>query len=113
MNWSENRKWLAALLIIGVLATPLIVVSITLLIQETEAVNPFADLFANLEIQRPIEIYGNNRLDNLCANPGQDGLSWETAYVLENFTIDMENRSDSGIYLENTNRCLVIRNVCI
>ncbi len=76
--------------------------------------HPYAPNFKTLEIKNHLLIGSNDQLDALFAKPGQDGLSWETAYVVENFKIDLFNEKYSlGIEISGTNRCLVLRNICI
>ncbi len=114
MKLSEHKKLVTLLLIIGV-ATPLIIWWGILSFQQDEDINPYAQLFSNLEKRDPLEIRGDDQIDVICGGPGRDGLSWETAYYLENFVIDREQSRDwmSGIFLYNTSRFLIIRNVCI
>lgn len=57
-----------------------------------------------------IRIYGNAELDAFCSEKGTDGLSWATAHVIENYEIDAGD-SGSGIWLVNTDRFLIIRNI--
>ena len=60
-------------------------------------------------IHSPISINGNGALDAFCAGNGTDGLSWDTAHVIEGFEIDAGGIG-SGIYIRNTDRFLIIRN---
>jgi parallel beta-helix repeat protein len=59
----------------------------------------------------PIDIDGNPALDAWAAinSPGTDGLSWNTAHVIENYEIDAAGVG-SGIKITNTDRYLIIRN---
>ncbi len=61
----------------------------------------------------PIVIDGNARLASFCAGNGSmDGLSWATAYRLENYTIALGG-SGTGIYINNTNAFLIIQNCSV
>ncbi len=60
----------------------------------------------------PISIDGNAALDTFCAGKGTDGLSWDTAHVIEDLEIDAEGVG-SGIDIRNTNRFLIIRRCTI
>ena len=55
----------------------------------------------------PISINGNSQLDAFVSG-GTDGLSWETAHVIENYEIDA-NWFRSCLHIENTDRYLIIR----
>jgi parallel beta-helix repeat protein len=57
----------------------------------------------------PIFIGSNSELDDFCCFEGRDGLSWETAYIIENVEIDGGNTS-KALELGNTYRFLIIRN---
>jgi parallel beta-helix repeat protein len=59
-----------------------------------------------------LEFLSNEALDAFCAGNGTDGLSWETAHILENFVIDPPNLV-SGIILRDISRFLLIRNCTI
>ena len=54
----------------------------------------------------PINITHNDNI-SLYSSSG-DGLSWDTAYVIENFTV--YNSSGWSMYVEGTNQYLIIRN---
>jgi len=60
----------------------------------------------------PISIDGNAALDAFCVGKGTDGLSWDTAHVIEDLEIDAEGVG-SGIDIRNTNRFLIIRRCTI
>ena len=53
-----------------------------------------------------IYIDSNSKLDDYCSGNGTDGLSWETAHVIEDYIF--KHGSDIDIY--NTDRFLIIRN---
>ncbi|HME53980.1 MAG TPA: right-handed parallel beta-helix repeat-containing protein [Candidatus Lokiarchaeia archaeon] len=55
----------------------------------------------------PIYIDGNASLDAFCAGNGTNGLSWATAYVIENLAIN--GNGGTCISITNTNRYLIIR----
>ncbi len=55
-----------------------------------------------------IIILGNAELDAFCAGNGTDGLSWETAHVIENYEIVAS--SQAAFDIEATDRYLIIRN---
>ncbi len=117
MRLNENKK-LVAILVVGVVSLSLIVTWLVITTQDSgteEKVNPFSHLFTNLENREKIFIRGNAQLDALCAGPGRDGLSWETAYILENFKIvgNYSTEYMSGIYLEDIDRYLIIRNCVV
>lgn len=57
----------------------------------------------------PINIIGNSAMDAFFAGNGTDGLSYETAYVLEGLEIDAGGVG-SAIRFQNTSRYLLIRN---
>jgi len=57
-----------------------------------------------------IYISSNDALDTFCSGMGTDGLSWDTAHVIENYEIDAGGVY-SGIWLVNTDRFLIIRNI--
>lgn len=59
----------------------------------------------------PISINGDAALDAFCAGNGTDGLSWNTAHVIENFEIDAVIAAGVGsaIEIENTGKFLIIR----
>lgn len=59
-----------------------------------------------------ISIDGNAALDAFSAGKGTDGLSWDTAHVIEDLEIDAGGLY-SGIDIRNTNRFLIIRRVTI
>ena len=56
----------------------------------------------------PISIDGNAALDAFCSGKGTDGLSWDTAHVIEDLEIDAEGVG-SVIDIRNTDRFLIIR----
>jgi len=60
-------------------------------------------------LHSPISLNGNEALDTFCAGNGTDGLSWDTAHVIEDLEIDAGG-TGSGIYIKNTTRFLIIRN---
>ena len=60
----------------------------------------------------PISIDGNAALDTFCAGKGTDGLSWDTAHVIEDLEIDAEGVK-CGIDIRNANRFLIIRRCTI
>src|SRR4030042_166048 len=118
MKLGEHKKWLVLLLLMGGVAAPLIVWGIISVPQNTGEQNPFSHLFSNLENRDSFSIHGNVELDATCAGAGGDGLSWETAYVLENFLIDgnnatVPNRLGKGLFIVDTTRYLVIRNISV
>jgi len=59
----------------------------------------------------PIQIDGNNALESFCAGNGTDGLSWETAFKIENYSIT--SGEDSGICIKDTDKFLIINNCSI
>ncbi|MHA1797272.1 MAG: right-handed parallel beta-helix repeat-containing protein [Candidatus Helarchaeota archaeon] len=59
----------------------------------------------------PIRIDGNAELEAFCATNGSDGLSWETAFKIENYSIT--SGEDSGISINNTDKFLIINNCLI
>ncbi len=63
-------------------------------------------------IHDPIYIDGDIAMDAFFAGNGTDGLSYETAYVLEDLEIDAGGVG-SAIRLENTSRYLIIRNCTV
>jgi parallel beta-helix repeat protein len=65
---------------------------------------------ASLEAHSPIMINGNTELDAFCSGNGTDGLTLETAHVIEGYEIN-SGGSGSAITINNTNRFLIIRNV--
>ena len=81
--------------------------------------NPAQNQEINIEIKaaillnphEPIRIDGNVELDAFCAGNGTDGLSWETAFKIENYSIT--SGKDSGISIKNTDRFLIIKNCSI
>ncbi len=60
-------------------------------------------------IHSRISINGNDALDTFCAGNGTDGLSWDTAHVIDDLEIDA-HMVGTGIYIRNTDRFLIIRN---
>ncbi|MHA1728449.1 MAG: right-handed parallel beta-helix repeat-containing protein [Promethearchaeota archaeon] len=56
----------------------------------------------------------NKRLDEICGEMGTDGLSWESAHIIENYSfdigIDFHSYYFPAISVENTSRHLIIRN---
>ena len=66
----------------------------------------------NLASHPKIEIFSNFELDNFCDGNGTDGLTSETAHVINDFQIDVVG-PDSAIYLENITRFLIIKNSTI
>ncbi|QEE15706.1 NosD domain-containing protein [Promethearchaeum syntrophicum] len=81
--------------------------------------NPAQNQEKNIEIKAatflishdPIRIDGNNALESFCAGNGTDGLSWETAFKIENYSII--SGEESGISINNTDRFLIINNCSI
>lgn len=63
-------------------------------------------------LHTPFFIVGNVAMDVFFAGHGTDGLSWTTAHVIENLTINA-NGVGSGINIRNTNLYLIIRNVTV
>ncbi len=59
----------------------------------------------------PIRIDGNNDLEAFCAGNGTDGLSWGTAFKIENYSIT--SGEHSGIFIQNTDKFLIINNCSI
>ncbi|MHA1474334.1 MAG: right-handed parallel beta-helix repeat-containing protein, partial [Promethearchaeota archaeon] len=59
----------------------------------------------------PIRIDGNSALEAFCAGNGTDGLSWETAFTIENYSITSGN--ESGIFINSTDKFLIINNCSI
>ncbi len=60
----------------------------------------------------PISIDGNAALDAFCSGKGTDGLSWDTAHVIEDLEIDAGGVG-CGIDIRNTDRFLIISNCII
>jgi parallel beta-helix repeat protein len=58
--------------------------------------------------QEPIAIEGDDWMDFYFKDQPGDGLSWETAYILEGLAID-QSGSDACIALSNTTRHIIIR----
>jgi parallel beta-helix repeat protein len=59
----------------------------------------------------PVSVSGNSDLATQFARVTSDGLSWETAYIIQNYNIDLDYEEDfHGIHLENTNYFTIIRN---
>ncbi len=56
-----------------------------------------------------IEIASNSELDTFCTGDGTDGLSWETAHVIENYEIETSSNFDHAISISNTDRYLIIQ----
>ena len=61
-----------------------------------------------LASHEPIQIDGNNELESFCAGNWTDGLSWATAFKIENYS--MTRGEDSGISIKNTDKFLIINN---
>jgi parallel beta-helix repeat protein len=59
----------------------------------------------------PIRIDGNSALEAFCAGNGTNGLSWETAFTIENYSITSGN--ESGIFINSTDKFLIINNCSI
>jgi parallel beta-helix repeat protein len=59
-----------------------------------------------------IIIKSNSNLDAFVAGNGTTGLTFESAHIIENFTIHT-NTQDYGIFMQNINRFLIIRNCFI
>jgi parallel beta-helix repeat protein len=57
----------------------------------------------------PISVNGNSELDIFFSGEGTDGLSWNSAHIIEDLEIDASG-SGSCIDILNTNRFLIIRN---
>lgn len=70
--------------------------------------------FSTIELapgnHNPIILIGDQAVDEFCTNNGTDGLSWATAYVIQNLQINA-NQSGSGIEICNTSRYIRIENV--
>lgn len=61
-----------------------------------------------------ISIVSNTELSEWCAgNDSQDGLSWESAYILQNYNISFEYSFNVGLIINNTNLYLILRNITI
>ena len=56
----------------------------------------------------PFTIRGDTELDAFCAGDGTDGLSWETAHVIENLEIT-GGGTETALGIEDTTRYLIIR----
>ncbi len=57
----------------------------------------------------PISIGSNEELDEFCCLGDADGLSWDSAYIIENLEIDGGNTS-WALELSSTDRYLIIQN---
>ncbi len=86
-------------------------------IQETNDLSPTEDLFPNssaFEDHAAISLSGDTALaDFFSGNVSMDGLSWETAYVFENYSIDMYDERETCISIQDTTKYLIIRNVTL
>ncbi|WP_457556638.1 right-handed parallel beta-helix repeat-containing protein [Candidatus Harpocratesius sp.] len=60
-----------------------------------------------------IIISGNAELDAFCSGNGTTGMSWETAHIIGNFTIDTFNEQESCFSIKNTDRYLILRNISL
>ena len=60
----------------------------------------------------PIYIDGNTEMDIFFAGNATDGLSWSSAYIIENLTVNA-NGLASGIEIRNSDRYLIIRNCAL
>jgi len=60
----------------------------------------------------PINITGNAEMDSFFASSPNDGLSWDSAYVLDNYQINGSklNGDNACINISDTSRFLIIRN---
>ena len=57
-----------------------------------------------------IYLDGNNATDAFFAGNTTDGLSWESAYIIENLEIKANLQGSSCIYIKNSSRYIIIRN---
>jgi len=57
----------------------------------------------------PISINSDSQMDLYFSGNGTDGLSWTSAYVIENLII-VNNSIETGIFINHTTRYLIIRN---
>ncbi|MFX1500765.1 MAG: right-handed parallel beta-helix repeat-containing protein [Promethearchaeota archaeon] len=57
----------------------------------------------------PILINNNTDLENQFGSTG-DGLSWETAYIIEDYEISLSGDQEYCIYVRNINKYLIIQN---
>lgn len=59
-----------------------------------------------------IDINGNAELDTFCSGKGTDGLSWDTAHVIENYKVDGGGYG-CVMWIRNTDRFLIMRNCTV
>lgn len=56
----------------------------------------------------PIDIDGNTEIDTFFSGDGTDGLSWETAHIIEN--LEINGTGNSAILIQNSDRYIIIKN---
>ncbi len=100
----RSTRTIAKRIILAYLITSASGVGIFLLFPAPIPPPPCTDPFIE---SAPLNIDGNSALDAFCAGNGTDGLSWETAHVIENITI---HRSEMCINFQNLSNFLIIRN---
>lgn len=99
---SKHTKYLVFICILGI---PLL----TTLIGNSSGMEPpkTSSVFAH-----KIYICGNSKLDAFVAGNGTTGLTPESAHIIENFSIHT-NTNDYGIFIQDIDRYLIIRNCAI
>ncbi len=61
----------------------------------------------------PISLVGNDALDQYCAGNGTDGLSWDTAHIIGNKSIEINSEDVEGISLTSISRFLRLINCTV
>jgi parallel beta-helix repeat protein len=59
-----------------------------------------------------IKIFSNAEMDSFCSGNGTDGLTWDSAHIIENLEIS-GNSEYIPIWIQDTDRYLIIRNCTV
>jgi parallel beta-helix repeat protein len=110
MKTRLHKKHAILATILLIFATAFFSASITNNVNKLSVTIPFNSAVFSL---KTLILEGNDAVDQYRAGNGtEDGLSWGTAYRIENLTINA-NHSGSGIVIKHTNRYIIVKNVTV
>lgn len=73
---------------------------------------PYTSMLIN-NSSDPITLDGNAEVDTFFNGDPGDGLSWATAYHIQNLVIDGDTSHAGGIYIKNSDRYVIIENCSV
>ena len=107
----RKRMSFAILMTLAIIMISMSVLTIRMYMKEDISDKYSSIQVAAIETER-LYINSNEALDTYCSGKGTDGLSWDTAHVIENLEFDTGGHGD-GLYIRDTNKLLILRNITV